>query len=95
MDCNKKYTVYILETIKNTYYTGITTDLERRLSEHRGKDNRGAKYTKANPVKSVLYTEIFPDRSSALKREFEIKSLTRQQKTALILNSKQLSRKVI
>lgn len=78
------YTVYILETIKNTYYTGITTDLARRVSEHKGLNNKGAKYTKANPVKRILYTEILPDRSSALKRESEIKKLSRIQKTLLI-----------
>ncbi len=82
------YTVYILETIKNTYYTGITTDLSRRVEEHKGQNNRGAKYTKANPVKSILYTETLPDRSAALKREAEIKKLSRSQKTILILQSK-------
>ena len=82
------YTVYILETTRNTYYTGITTDLVRRLAEHNGLNNRGAKYTKANPIKAVLYTEILPDRSSALKREAEIKKLTRPQKENLILSTK-------
>ena len=81
---SKKYTVYILETDRNTYYTGITTDLSRRLSEHKGKGNKGAKYTKANPIKSVLYTEILPNRSAAQIREAEIKKLTKLQKTTLI-----------
>ncbi len=78
------YTVYILETTNNTYYTGITTDLKRRLDEHNGKGNKGAKYTKANPIKSVLYTEILPNRSAAQVREAEIKKLTKIQKTNLI-----------
>jgi putative endonuclease len=73
-----------LETTSNTYYTGITTDLKRRLEEHGGKGNKGAKYTKANPIKSVLYTEILSNRSAALIREAEIKKLSRTQKTALI-----------
>lgn len=81
---SKNYTVYILETDRNTYYTGITTDLCRRLAEHKGKGNKGAKYTKANPIKSVLYTETLPNRSSASIREAEIKKLTKLQKTTLI-----------
>jgi len=81
------YTVYILETVSNTYYTGITTDIDSRLAEHDGKGKRGAKYTKANPVKSVLYVEVLPDRSTALKREAAIKKLSRLQKTNLILRS--------
>lgn len=78
------YTIYILQTLKGTYYTGITTNLERRIAEHNSKGNRGAKYTKAFPIKSVLYQEVVPNRSLAQKREAEIKKLTRQQKTNLL-----------
>jgi putative endonuclease len=85
------YIVYILETERNTYYTGITTDLNRRLAEHNGKGNKGAKYTKANPVKTVLYTETLATRSLALIREAEIKKLTKIQKTSLI-NKSQISK---
>lgn len=78
------YTVYILETLKGTYYTGITTNLERRLSEHIKRGIRGAKYTKAFPVKSVLYQELLSTRSKAQKRESAIKKLTRKQKAELV-----------
>ncbi|OGS43844.1 MAG: hypothetical protein A2539_06235 [Elusimicrobia bacterium RIFOXYD2_FULL_34_15] len=76
------YLVYILKCSNNTLYTGITTDLNRRINEH-NKGN-GAKYTSNKiPVKCV-YSEKHPNRSSALKRESEIKSLPRSKKLVLI-----------
>jgi putative endonuclease len=76
------YFLYILECKDGSLYTGITTDVERRFEEHRS--NRGAHYTSARKPVRVVYTEEYPDRSSALKREAEIKSWTRQKKMALI-----------
>ena len=76
------YLVYILKCSNNTLYTGITTDLNRRINEH-NKGN-GAKYTSNKiPVKCV-YSEKHPNRSSAFKRESEIKSLPRSKKLVLI-----------
>ena len=79
------YFVYILECEDNTLYTGITTDVERRFKEH--SEGKGGAYTRAKKVKKILYTEEYKDRSSALKREHEIKSWSRKEKRALI-NSK-------
>ena len=74
-------TVYILRCCDGTIYTGWTTDLERRLSEH----NRGAasKYTRARLPVQVVYSELLASRSHALKREFAIKQLSRAKKEEL------------
>ncbi|NOS81879.1 MAG: GIY-YIG nuclease family protein [Nitrospira sp.] len=77
-----KWIVYILECSDKSLYTGITTDLARRLEEHR--TGRGAKYTKyRNPLK-VRYTEPRRTKGAALTREAAIKSLTRSGKLTLI-----------
>lgn len=62
-------------------YTGITTDLERRLEEHRS--GRGAKYTRGRGPLELVYAEECPDKSAALKRELEIKALPREEKLKL------------
>lgn len=74
--------VYILECADKTLYTGWTTDLEARLKSH--NCGSGAKYTKTRLPVRLVYNEVFEDKSSALKRENEIKKLTRKQKTDLI-----------
>lgn len=76
------YFVYIIECKDKSLYTGITTDLARRFKEH--KMGEGGHYTSAKKVKKVLYTEDQPNRSSALKRESQIKKLTRKEKLALV-----------
>ena len=75
------YFVYIIKCADNTLYTGITTDVQRRFEEH--KNGAGAHYTKVRGVKKLLYTEEYPDRSSAQKREAAIKKLRREQKLLL------------
>ncbi|OGZ53254.1 MAG: endonuclease [Candidatus Ryanbacteria bacterium RIFCSPLOWO2_01_FULL_47_79] len=76
------YFVYILQCGDGTLYTGITTDMVRRLEEH--KKGLGGHYTKAKRAEKIVFTEKHPDRSSALKREAEIKKLTRKKKLELI-----------
>ena len=76
------YYVYILECLDKTLYTGITTDVKRRFKEH--KSGKGGAYTRSKKVIKILYTEKLPTRSSALKREAEIKSWNRNKKLALI-----------
>ncbi len=76
------YFVYLLQCKDGTIYTGITTDVKRRLVEH--KEGKGGHYTRARKVKRLLYTEKQPNRSSALKREAEIKSWDRKKKLQLI-----------
>ena len=78
-----KYIVYILRTNKNTLYTGQTNDLEKRLAKHRS--GRGAKYMKCFESFELVYTEQFETLSEALKREYEIKQMTKANKEALIV----------
>lgn len=76
------YSIYILECADGSLYTGITTDVARRLVEHRA--GMGGHYTRAKSARNVLYTEPHPNRSTASKREAEIKSWPRAKKLALI-----------
>ena len=81
------YFVYIVKCSDATLYTGITTDLKRRVYEHNNSD-KAAKYTKVRrPVKLVYYEECI-DRSSASKREYLIKHLSRKEKLKLINRGK-------
>jgi len=78
------YYVYILMCADGTLYTGITTELVRRVDEHNGSE-KGAKYTRVRRPVSLVYSEEYPDRSSASKREYEIKKkMSRAQKLKLI-----------
>ena len=78
-----KYHIYILLCSDNTYYTGFTTDVEKRLAEH--NSGKGAKYTRGRTPCKLVYTESFEDKSSALKREWEIKhKFSREDKEKLI-----------
>ncbi|MCB4791363.1 MAG: GIY-YIG nuclease family protein [Elusimicrobia bacterium] len=74
--------VYILECKNLSLYTGITDNLKRRIKQH--KEGKGSKYTRSFGVKKLLYEEKHPTKSSALKREAEIKSFEREEKLALI-----------
>jgi len=77
------YFLYILHCSDDTLYTGITTDIQRRLEEH-NSSAKGAKYTRSRRPVALVYTEKFEDRSSASKREYIIKRLSRAKKLALI-----------
>jgi len=72
------YFVYLLECKDKSIYTGITTDLKRRLCEH--KAGTGARYTRARGVVKILCSEKYKTRSAALKREAEIKRWRREKK---------------
>jgi len=73
---------YILECSDGTYYTGWTTDPERRLCQHnRGS---GARYTRSRRPVRLVYVEEQPDRSSAMRREVQIKRMSREVKGKLI-----------
>lgn len=74
--------VYIVECNDGTYYTGWTNNLERRVNMH--STGRGAKYTRARVPVKLVYYEVFEDKSDALKREYEIKKMTRAKKILLI-----------
>jgi len=78
------YFVYILKCADETLYTGIATELERRIEEHNGSD-KGAKYTRVRRPVRLVYSEEYPDRSAASKREYEIKKkMSRAEKLELI-----------
>lgn len=74
--------VYILRCGDGSLYTGWTNDLEARVKAH--KEKRGAKYTKAHQPVELIYSESCADKSAALKREAQIKRMTRTQKLLLI-----------
>jgi len=78
-----EHTVYILRCADNTLYTGYTIDIERRVFEH-NSEKIGAKYTKARRPVELIYKESFKDKGDALRREIEIKKLTRSEKLSLI-----------
>lgn len=74
--------LYILRCRDGSLYTGITTDVQRRLEEHRS--GKGAKYTRGRAPLELVYREYCGSHSDALKREIQIKALTRKEKKALI-----------
>jgi len=73
--------VYVLECSDGTYYTGYTTDVERRVAEHDAGD--GAKYTRGRTPVELVHTERFETRSAAMSREYALKQLSRSEKEAL------------
>ena len=74
--------LYILRCGDNTLYTGITTDVERRLEAHRS--GKGAKYTRGRAPLELVYREVCSSHSQALKREMEVKALSRAAKEKLL-----------
>lgn len=74
--------LYILRCGDGSLYTGITTDVEKRLEVHRS--GKGAKYTRGRSPLELVYCEACGDHSAALKRELEIKALSREEKLKLI-----------
>ena len=78
----KPWFVYILRCADGTLYTGSTDDVQRRLAAH--NSGKGAKYTRGRTPVEVVYTEECESYSAALKREYAIKQLSRQEKLQLI-----------
>ncbi|HUY00327.1 MAG TPA: GIY-YIG nuclease family protein [Candidatus Deferrimicrobium sp.] len=77
-----QFYVYILKCEKdNSYYTGYTSDLTRRIKEH--NSGKGAKYTRARGPVDLQYVEQYETRKRAMQREREIKKLSRKKKTEL------------
>jgi putative endonuclease len=85
------FTVYILRTSSNTLYVGQTNDLEKRLEQHLAKSTKGAKYLRLSKSFSLVHSEIYTTRSEAMKREWQLKQLTRKQKDAVIIGDKTIS----
>ena len=78
--------LYILRCGDGTLYTGITTNVEKRLEAHRA--GKGAKYTRGRLPLELVYRECCESHSHALKRELAVKKLTRQEKECLIGSAK-------
>ena len=76
--------MYVVVCFDNTYYCGITTNLQRRLNQHNGVISGGAKYTRSRRPCKLIYQEEYSNRSLASKREYEFKKLTRKNKENII-----------
>lgn len=74
--------VYVLECADGTYYTGYTTDVDRRVEEHDAGD--GAKYTRGRTPVELVHVESYKSQSAAMQREYEIKQLSRHEKEQLV-----------
>ncbi len=79
---NKAYYFYVLYCADNTFYGGYSDDVLKRFETHEA--GKGAKYTRARLPVRIVYQEMLPDKSTALKREAAIKKLTRVKKLNLI-----------
>lgn len=80
--------LYILKCKNGDLYTGITNNLQRRFEEH--ASGKGGHFTKSFVVEKILFSEEYLDKSSALKREAQIKGWTRKKKLSLINDDKEL-----
>lgn len=83
--------IYILKCSDGSLYTGVTTDIERRLHEH-NHSSRGARYTRARRPLSLAYREPAESRAQACRREWEIKQLSAVDKRRLISAQQKKSR---
>ena len=81
-----EWKVYIVKCADTTFYTGITNGLDKRLKAHDA--GMGAKYTKSRGPVELVYTEPAADRSTASKREYAIKQLSRTEKLVLIASGR-------
>lgn len=79
------YFVYIIKCSDETYYTGYTNNIEKRLKAH--NEGKGAKYTRSRVPVELVYSESYENKGDALRREYAIKKLTRKQKEKLIIQS--------
>ncbi len=76
------YIVYILQCTDGSFYTGISNNLPKRWALHQA--GKASRYTRSHPVKKIVYTKRCRTKSTALKRELQIKQLSRTQKITLI-----------
>lgn len=76
------WTVYILRCADDTFYTGITNDIDKRIQSH--TDGTGARYTRGRGPFILEYTEAYDNRSEATKREIALKKLSRAEKEGII-----------
>lgn len=88
------YTVYILRTSSNTLYIGQTNNLEKRLKEHKARTSKSAKYVRSFPSFELIYSEIYPTRKEAMRREYQLKKWTKAKKEAVVAGNKKLLKKL-
>jgi len=81
-----RWLLYILKCKDGTYYTGITNDLSRRVKQH--NEGTASRYTRSRRPVKVIFQEPCRSKSSALKKEYAVKSLTRKMKEAYIRTKK-------
>lgn len=79
---NKQNVTYILRCSDGSFYTGWTNNMEKRLKAH--NDGKGGKYTRARTPVELVYLEEYETKQEAMRREAQIKRLTRKEKEALI-----------
>jgi len=86
-ESKKQWLVYMLRCQDDSLYTGITNELERRLTEHNDNSpkSKAARYTRARQPVSLVYQENCENRVEASKREYAIKKLSKKHKETLIL----------
>jgi putative endonuclease len=80
----KKWFTYLLRCADNSLYTGVTTDLKRRLFEHNNSNKLAAKYTRVRRPVSLAYAEENIDRKSACQREYLLRKLPKLKKECLV-----------
>lgn len=73
---------YIVKCSDGSFYTGWTTDIDRRVKQH--NSGKGAKYTRVRLPVELIYHEVYETKSEAMKREYEIKSMSRKKKEELV-----------
>ena len=81
-DSSGGHYVYVVECSDGTYYTGYTTDVERRVAEH--NEGTAARYTRGRRPVELVYTEAYDSQSAAMQREYAIKQLRRAAKERLV-----------
>ncbi len=90
MENDKKYFIYMIRCKDNSLYTGMTTDLDRRMKEHLERGKKGAKYTASHYAIKMEIAWRTDDKIKASKLEYHIKTLTKGQKEELIVNPEKL-----
>ena len=83
--------MYVVECSDNSYYAGVTTDLDRRVIEH-NSSRKGAKYTKTRRPVQLIYWSKWPDQSTACKAESAFKKLPRAYKTLWMVKRGQIKK---
>ena len=79
-----RWFVYLVQCADGTYYTGVTTDLTRRLRQHNGEIVGGAGYTRGRRPVDLVWSEACSDRSEAQKREYTVRRSSRTEKLRLV-----------